>query len=817
MTKLLFIKLLKDMRTVWGRIVMMVVAISLSLVLFSAMLYALTLVQSNMTSGYMSTSPASARITLKPGVAPDQIETILNEAKSEPGVIDATMRSVISLKLQKDGNDSSSLQLFVAAPDDPMKIATFNFEQGAWSPPKDGILIERSALNSLNVKIGDTITLTSFYDKPVEFKIIGVVRDQSLAPAGSEGGAGYISTDSLPLLGRPPQLNQLAITVSEQPGQTIPSRNRDTIVSTALQVAKKLKATGNVEIEQVAVPPPYEHPHQGIANALLGALLAFGALSLLLSAILIATMLNGLLTQHISQIGIMKAIGANTSRILQLYGTMVLVIVVAATALAFLPGLFLGRALAQLLLNSALNIDVTSLAVPLWVYATTIAAGILIPLLIALPPLLQASRRTVREALDDRGVVEDQGHTIMRLYSWLGRLEGIDRILLMAFRNLFRRQARFLLSVGLLAVAGAIFVGGLNLMAGFQAIPKIITDAQRWDVQIRLSTPSDTNQLKKIVENVPGITAVETWNSTTTGIQYPGEINVTRTYPDQGHGLLGLSALPPNTTMFTTPYITDGRWLSPSDTDAIVLPQTIRKTLPDVKVGSTIQLPIEDQVTTWRVVGMAEEVAGGACPCVTQKGFEQAINRPNQANLVRITTDRHDKQSRIAIGKETTLALQKASIKAQNAQPLDSLLESAEGHSGILIYLIMLVAIAIGAVGLMGLGSAMSTSVIERTREFGVMSAIGARPAMLRRLVVFEGIFIALVSSVAAAIPAMVLTQVMSVGLGNLFFSAPVPFQISTQAIIIWIIVVTLGATVATLAPAYRASRLTVREALAYL
>jgi len=84
-------------------------------------------------------------------------------------------------------------------------------------------------------------------------------------------------------------------------------------------------------------------------------------------------------------------------------------------------------------------------------------------------------------------------------------------------------------------------------------------------------------------------------------------------------------------------------------------------------------------------------------------------------------------------------------------------------------------------------------------------------------LVLFEGIFIALVSCVAAVIPALVLTQVMSVGIGNLFFSAPVPFQISTQAIIIWIIVVTLGATVATLAPAYRASRLTVREALAYL
>ena len=53
--------------------------------------------------------------------------------------------------------------------------------------------------------------------------------------------------------------------------------------------------------------------------------------------------------------------------------------------------------------------------------------------------------------------------------------------------------------------------------------------------------------------------------------------------------------------------------------------------------------------------------------------------------------------------------------------------------------------------------------------------------------------------------------------LGNLFFSAPLPYRISVPAILIWTAVVILSAVLATEAAATRASRLTVREALAYL
>ena len=111
MTKLLCIKLLRDVQTTWGRIVMMIVAISLSLIVFSAMLYARVIFVSEMTSDYSDTNPASARLTINPGVAPDQAETILTVAKAEAGVIDATMRSVLTVQIQGKNGEQTPLQL----------------------------------------------------------------------------------------------------------------------------------------------------------------------------------------------------------------------------------------------------------------------------------------------------------------------------------------------------------------------------------------------------------------------------------------------------------------------------------------------------------------------------------------------------------------------------------------------------------------------------------------------------------------------------------------------------------------------------------
>ena len=816
MTPRLFIKLLRDIQTSWERLVMMVLAISVSLIVFSGMWYARTLVLSNTTSGYMSTNPASARITLELGITPDETDAFIAAAKAEPGVIDAAMRAVTNVKLQKESGGLKSLQLFVAAEADPMRIATFNIEEGSgWPPPPDSLLMELSTLASLNLKVGDQVSVIGFNGKTVQLTVTGSVHDQSLALAGQTAGVGYIQANTLPLLGRPAALNQVAITVADQPGLEVQSRDRDTIIRTALSIVDRLKAKPGITIEQVAVPTPYEHPHQAISYTLLSTLTAFGLLSLLLSSILIATMFNGLLTQQIPQIGMMKAIGARSSRILHFYMMMVLLVSIVATALALIPGMVLGRTMAQAMLSSALNVDVVSLSVPWWVLGTVILAGVFVPLVVALIPLVQASRRTVRDALDDRGVVERQGRITTGFFGWLGQ-RSINRTLMLAFRNLFRRQARLWLSVGLLATAGAVFVGASNVMAGFHALPYTIYDEQRWDAEIRLEEAKSSAELLAIVEKIPGVSRVESWNIISTSIQNVGEVDVTRTYPDQGHGSMSLSAIPASTSMLNPPEIAEGRWLNLDDTDAVVLPPSIRQSMPELKVGDSVQLSVDDRPTTWRVIGIASGM-GGSCPCVTEKGFAHASGQGGQANVIRIITDQHDTDARLDVGQVVAQALTQAEIDHQGPRSIDAVVATTEGHSIILVGVILLIASTIGIVGLIGLGSTMSTNVMERTRELGVMKAIGASGARVARLVVFEGIFISLVSCVIAVIPAIVLTWAMGAGLGNLFLSTPIPFRLSLSGILIWTLVVILGAALATLIPATQASRLTVREALAYL
>jgi len=68
-----------------------------------------------------------------------------------------------------------------------------------------------------------------------------------------------------------------------------------------------------------------------------------------------------------------------------------------------------------------------------------------------------------------------------------------------------------------------------------------------------------------------------------------------------------------------------------------------------------------------------------------------------------------------------------------------------------------------------------------------------------------------------AVIPTLALTAVLGAGLGNLFMYAPLPFRVSMLAVGIWISLFILGAILATEAAATRASRITVREALAYV
>jgi putative ABC transport system permease protein len=436
----------------------------------------------------------------------------------------------------------------------------------------------------------------------------------------------------------------------------------------------------------------------------------------------------------------------------------------------------------------------------------------------ALIPLVRISRTTVRAAIDHRGLGSSP-RAATRVLARLGRMRGLDRGLLMALRNTIRRPARFLLSVGLLASAGMVFVAGMSLGAGVEAVSEEAKDQRRWDVEVQLVSPNSVDELTTMVEQVPDVSRIEGLTIAAAGVSGPGQIPITRTYPDQGHGGVSVTAIPAGSTMLTPPKLLEGRWLNPGETGTIVLNQITRaNTVPDVHAGDTVQLSVGGQPTTWRVVGIAEERGGGSGGTyVTAEGFAEATGQPAQANQLRIATNSHDEQTRTAVADAVDENLTNAGVDVQSAASVSLSEAATEGHLGPIIMILLAIAVAMAVVGCIGLASTMSANILERTREFGVMHAIGALPRAVRRIVVAEGVFLALASCLVAVIPTLGLTAVIGAGLGNLFMYAPLPFRISMLAAGIWIALVILGAALATEAAATRASRLTVREALAYL
>jgi len=94
---------------------------------------------------------AETTLLLERGLDADQMEVVAAEARTQPGIIDAAPRSKFTLQVQQDGGWSPyPLQIFVAAPDDPMRIETFKVEQGSWPPAAGELQIECSSFDLLN-------------------------------------------------------------------------------------------------------------------------------------------------------------------------------------------------------------------------------------------------------------------------------------------------------------------------------------------------------------------------------------------------------------------------------------------------------------------------------------------------------------------------------------------------------------------------------------------------------------------------------------------------------------------------------------------
>ena len=110
----------------------------------------------------------------------------------------------------------------------------------------------------------------------------------------------------------------------------------------------------------------------------------------------------------------------------------------------------------------------------------------------------------------------------------------------------------------------------------------------------------------------------------------------------------------------------------------------------------------------------------------------------------------------------------------------------------------------------------LSLNVLERTREIGILSAIGATPRTIARGVVVEGIVMAILSWCVAVIVAIPITFALDAASGKMFVRSALDFFMSPAAVAEWLLLAVVLAAISSFHPARRAARLAIREALAY-
>jgi len=124
-------------------------------------------------------------------------------------------------------------------------------------------------------------------------------------------------------------------------------------------------------------------------------------------------------------------------------------------------------------------------------------------------------------------------------------------------------------------------------------------------------------------------------------------------------------------------------------------------------------------------------------------------------------------------------------------------------------------AVLLASVGVIGLTGAMSINVIESTREIGVMRAIGATHDSIYRIFTTEGLVVGLMSWALGAVVAYPLSYYLTAGLSQTI-GVPLTYRFSWSGVGLWCAAIGVISIVASLAPAFRASQVSVRDAIAY-
>lgn len=803
-------KVLHDLIDNKARTLLVVFSIAVGVFSIGVIAGAYQIISQDMSVSYSTNLPANIELRMT-----NFDKDVLDSIRNQQDVKDAEARRVFNVRVRVPGTETwTTLDMTAFESFEKNAVNLLNPVEGAVIPNKREVLLEQEALQDLDVSVGDLLEFQLPDGSTKTLPVMGIVQDTA-SGAGDFLAApyGYITMDTLQYLGQPESFNRALVTVTGDSDDISHIREAGT------ELKDKLEKSGNVVVRS-RISPTHTHPLADTVNAVLGILMALGILIVLLSSSLIANTLNALLNQHLRHIGVIKLVGGQRNQVFRMYIILIMAFGVIALAIAIPFGGAGAYGLAGFIAGE-MNFNLLGYRIVPMALLIQILVGLFVPLIAGLAPVVNGSRITVLRALSG-GLADDEqnqpsgGETRVPWFDWMqvkvtrllaARGVHIPRPFVISLRNTFRRKNRLALTLFTLTMGGAIFISVFNVRVTLHDYIGQIGKYFRADVTLDFDKAYRLDEVKQFAQQTQGVEHVEGWQFV--NAELLGE---------DGEVLENLNILaPPSNTELVKPLLVSGRFIDESDIRKLAISEAVKDYFPDLKAGDTLRLKLDGREETWEVVGIFKFVGReGILAYAPLEYIEQATDLKGRAFSFRIVTVQHDRAYQDKVAEALDRSLRDNGFKVRQAQSGSASLDSAVDSLDTLVVFLLIMAILTAIVGSMGLTGTMGMNVLERTREIGIMRAIGADDRAVMRTVIAEGIVIGSISFVLAVILSVPFTYLLSTIVSLAIFESSIDVAFTYAGYTIWLGLVLVLSTVASILPARNAARLTIREVLAY-
>ncbi|MDJ0767806.1 MAG: FtsX-like permease family protein [Ilumatobacter sp.] len=514
--------------------------------------------------------------------------------------------------------------------------------------------------------------------------------------------------------------------------------------------------------------------------------------------VLVASTMTTLAREQAREIGIMKSIGGRRRQILATY--------LATSALLGVGGTVIGTAIGLPVANLLTNYLGRFQGVePGWrvsglALASSAVVGIGATLLASVPPLLRGTRITVREALGQPG--SDASFGASRVDRLTTRGRWLPRTAQLGLRAAGRRRTRSIATQLQIALAVGTLLGFASLAITLIEVSEESRAAEGGDIEV-YGFGSGRRLGTRAAEQIAQIEGVDSVQPTVGADLLVGD---TETFA------WGLPADP----VFGY-QLSEGRWFTEAENDArshVAVVGPALATIHDLSVGDSVRADTLSGPVDLEVVGIDSTMVGDGRALFVPIDTALALSEREEPSWFWVTTTSRDTAAIDRVHVEIRELLDRERY-AYGADVRYIEREADRAEDRIVVTIIMSMGIPIVAMGMIGLVSAMTTNIVERTREIGILRSIGARARDIRRVFLAEAVVLVVLGWLLGIAFGYAIGRIILHAMGNAF---DVTFTLRYP---LWPIAVTLVLTllVAVLVlrrPLRRAGRLPPSVALRY-